>query len=45
MVLLERGSQRELMAGPHGGDRYLYPATQESSNIPLAGICLQISPH
>jgi len=45
MALLERRSQREPAAGPGGGDRYLYPATQESSNVPLAGICLQIFPH
>lgn len=38
-------SQHEPAAGPGGGDRYLYPATQESSNVPLAGICLQNFPH
>lgn len=32
-------------AGPCGGCRDLYPATQESSSVLLAEICLQISPH
>lgn len=44
MVLLERRSQHEPVVRPGGGDRYLYLATQESSNVPLAGICLQFFP-